>query len=116
MLFYIHSHLMSSSKEGTTKGDGGFYLQRKAKCCPGRRSVGRIILHRGLVNCYELFNSDDNLLDHVSEDDSLAITLSKRPELLCAGLSFLLCFFQGLGEYVTTAGFRQVKTIPELDR
>lgn len=107
---------MSISKEGTTKGDGGFYLQRKAKCCPGRRSVGRIILHRGVANCYELFNPDDDLFDHVSEDDGLAIALLKRPELLCAGLSFLLCFFQSLGEYITTTGFLQVKTVPDLDR
>lgn len=77
--------------------------------------MDRIILHGGIANCYKFLNPDDNLLDYVSENDGFAIALLERPAFLRADLFFLLGFFQGLGEYITTTDIRQVKTILELD-
>ena len=73
---------------------GVSHLQHKAKSCPGRCSVGCIILRGGIANCYELLNPDDDLLNHVSEDDSFAITLLECPAFLHADLLCLLGFCQ----------------------
>lgn len=74
--------------------DGDFYLQHKAKSRPSRCSVGWIILHSGIANCYEFLNPDDDLPNYVSEDDSFAIALLECPEFLRADLLYLLGFCQ----------------------
>ncbi len=72
-------------------------------------------LYGGIANCYEFFDPDYNLLDYVSEDDDFTIALLERPTFLRAELSFLLCFLQGLGEYVDTTDLRQSKAVFKLD-
>lgn len=88
---------------------GVSHLQHKAKSCPGRCSVGCIILHGGIADCYEFLN-------HVSEDDSFAIALLEYPAFLRADLLYPLGFCQSFREYMTMAGSRQVKTVLELNR
>lgn len=61
------------------------------------------------------FSTQTINLDYVSEDDDFTIALLERPTFLRAELSFLLCFLQGLGEYVDTTDLRQSKAVFKLD-
>ena len=108
----IHSHLCRIRKDGGILKGYRFTCKTKRK----KRSVGGIILHGSVANRYEFFHPDDDLLDDVSEDDCFAIALLEFPGFLRADLLFLLGFFEGSGEYISMVDFRQVKTVPELDR
>ena len=111
----INGHLAKVSTRGTESKASSHYPQYKAKSSPGRRGVDRVVLYGDIAKCYKLFNPDDDLLDYISEDDSVAITFLERPGFLRAHLSFRLCFFQDLGKHITTADSRQVKAVPEFE-
>ena len=100
----IHNHLTRISKPCTVEERGGLDLQHQAKSCPGKCSMGRIILHSSVANCYEFLNPIDDLLNHVSENNGLATWLLECQAFLHADLPFLLGFFQGLREYISMLG------------